>query len=91
MGLCTSPFVVLTTSPVAQVPWDEIPAKSIGKPNKKQGKSSKVLSVLFNYIDPAPSDQRKPKENKPKHKENKTRLENFRFCVFSDFADYPIF
>ena len=36
-----------------------------------------ILSVLFNCINPAPSDHRKPTENKPTHQENRAKLENF--------------
>ena len=40
------------------------------------------LSFLFNYTNPAPSDHRKPTENKPKHKENRAKKNNFRLVRF---------
>ena len=49
-----------------------------------------VLSVLFYYTNPAPSDHRDPTENKPKHKEIK-RNRIISDYVFSDFADVSMF
>ena len=53
-----------------------------------------TLSVLFNYTNAAPSDHRKPTENKPKPTENIAKSENFRFLRFFRFllfSDFYVF
>ena len=44
------------------------------------------LSVLFNYTNPAPSDYRKPTENKPKHKEDELRSYGTGAQILSDLG-----
>ena len=50
-----------------------------------------ILSALFNYTNPAPSDHRKPRENPSKHKENTAKSENFRFLRFFRFCGFVVF
>ena len=61
---------------------------------RKIEESNMILSVLINYTNPEPSDHRKPTKNKPKHKEDRARIENFRIlhllriCRFFDLLPF---